>query len=156
MVIKGIEEGILLLLSMNKNILFFIMDPVDILEYGEGENGLFFLRLCGNALMEFVLVLFSFCLFFICIPGSGDICLEYGKFMKGKNNIFLCLLNNNNIIIITHDQRNSEKIFIIIKGLSYIEFMCENCTKDNYLIVPKIMKIKGLIVQFSLREKMNY
>ena len=31
--------------------------------------------------------------------------------------------------------------------------MCENCTKDNYLIVPKIMKIKGLIVQFSLREK---
>ena len=96
MVIKGIEEGILLLLSMN--ILFFIIDPVDMLEYGEGENGLFFLRLCGNALMEFVLVLFSFIFvyFFIGISGSGDICLEYGNFRKGKNNIFLCLLNNNN------------------------------------------------------------
>ena len=57
MVIKGIEEGILLLLSTIKNILFLIIDPVDmaLIEYGEGENGLFFLRLYGNTLMEFVI-----------------------------------------------------------------------------------------------------
>jgi hypothetical protein len=67
MVIIGIEEGILLLLSINKNILFFIIDPVDMLEDGEGENGLFFLRLCGNALMEFVLVLFSSILVYFCL-----------------------------------------------------------------------------------------